>query len=110
MGEVTPGLADLLAVLAAVVTRAPAVGDTSGGAHPGAGHQGPPRQHLDTGQHCVHVVCIKIFIPDLAAPAESPLVSAPQVAAQGTEHGAGGGLPELATRPPCPPGARPAPL
>ena len=47
--------------------------------------------------------------PDLTAPAEPLLVSAPLVTAPGTEHGGGCAGGHRVTPPPGPPGARPAP-
>ena len=51
---------------------------------------------------------MNLFLPDLAAPAES-LVSAPLVTAPGSEHWGGAACGHLATLPPGAPGAGPAP-
>ena len=51
-----------------------------------------------------------IFVPDLTAPAESLLVTAPQVPAPGGEYWVTPAPWHLVTQPPGPPGARPAPF
>lgn len=73
VGGVAPGLADLLAVVPAAVTRAPTVGHTSGGAHPGAGHQGPPRQHLNSRVTSISVLfCSRPHCTGRASPGGRP--------------------------------------